>query len=349
MAKRAAAGKSAGKSDGLTFAFDASMRVVLIECKDAFVRTDCTRRLRAALEAEHGDIEQFVFQGSEATPADVLDELRSVGLMTPHKLVVVDQAEQMVKEEQRAMFERYAEQPADSATLVLRTESIPKGKLDQMIEAVGAVVRAKPPSDVDAASWLVERAKQAHGTSIAKNAAAALVARIGVDLLKLDSELGRLGALASGDAGNGAIDVALVDEQVGQSREQAVWSIQADLLSGRPGAAVRAVREALDVSRHPEELVSWAMVDLCRKINAFAVAADQRADLRGLARAMRLWGDGSERIVEIGRRLSPAAAAKLFDRAVQTDRSLKSGGDKRLGLEMLAMALGSAGSERGAG
>lgn len=340
MAKRTSKTDASAAGDPLNPAVDASMRVVLIESKDAFIRSETTRRLREALEREHGEVEQFAFNGADCDPAMVLDELRSFGLMTTHKLVILDNAEQLIREETRPMFERYAEQPVESATLVLRAESLPKGKLDQKIAAVGAVHRLKEPGDAEATAWLVARAKEAHGAALDRKAAAALVGRLGVDMLRLDSEVGRLAAMAGGSP----ITVGLVDEQVQQSREEKIWAMQGEFLAGDPTRALGALRYALDVSREPEELVSWALVDLCRKVHAMSLGAAESANLRELSGALRLWGDSGSRVASVGRSLRPAEARGLLERAIESDRSLKLGADKRIALELVALALGEASS-----
>ena len=365
MAKRTASTGSGSTPPGdpISPAVDAAMRIVLIESKDALIRSETTRRLREALEREHGEIEQFVFNGAECDPASVLDELRSFGLMTPHKLVIVDQAEKLLRgpktadpddpdgaadEDEaaqspaRPMFERYADQPAGTATLLLRAETLPKGKLDQKIAAVGAVYRLKEPNDAEAAGWLIARAREAHGATLDRKAAALLVSRLGVDLLRLDSEVGRLAAMVGGEGG--AITAVLIDEQVQPSREEKIWTLQGEFLSGDAGRAVGALRYALDVSREPEELVSWALVDLCRKIHAVSLGSQRGDNPRDLAGALRLWGDSASRVLALGRALQPGEARGLLERAIASDRALKQGGDKRLALELVALALGEASS-----
>ena len=93
--------------------------VVLIG-KELFLRSQYTSMLRSALEQAHGEIETFQF-GGDADSAAVLDECRSFGLMAGHKLVIVDDADQFVRAETRPMIERYAQNPSEQATLVLRS------------------------------------------------------------------------------------------------------------------------------------------------------------------------------------------------------------------------------------
>ena len=95
------------------------MRIVVLRGKDQYLTTERTRQLADALRERFGDIDQFSYDGETATPVDVLDELRSYGLMSPHKLVILDKAEQfLAREGHRPPMERYIEDPVEEATLL---------------------------------------------------------------------------------------------------------------------------------------------------------------------------------------------------------------------------------------
>ena len=111
MAKRSAGTSRAPNSDD---------RIVVLIGKELFLRAQYTSMLRASLEKVHGEIETFQFSGDSVDPAEVLDECRSFGLMASYKLVIVDDADQFVRADTRPMIERYAQNPSEQATLVLR-------------------------------------------------------------------------------------------------------------------------------------------------------------------------------------------------------------------------------------
>src|SRR5262249_44697926 len=96
-------------------ALTAEHRIVVLIPKAPFVQGEFTAQLKDALVAAHGAIDAFRFEGPAATAAAVLDECRTFGLMQEHKLVVVDQADQLVKEENRPLVERYAAAPCAGA------------------------------------------------------------------------------------------------------------------------------------------------------------------------------------------------------------------------------------------
>lgn len=282
-----------------------------------------------------------VFDGSRASPAEVLDELRSPGLLAPYKLVIVEDADQLVKDNARALFERYAQSPSQDATLVLRAETWRPGKLDKLVAAVGSVVKCDQITVPQAINWAVGRSGKRYAAELGRDAAELLVERVGTDLVRLDAELAKLAASA-GVGADAVIDRELVAELVAPTREQAVWSIQEDLLSGDPGRAIGRVREALDVSRHPAVLVSYAMMDLASKLHAMSRGLESGEPAQALSKRLKLWGPSGRLIEQTARRTPPERAGELLDLCVEGDAACKSGrGEPDRVLERLALRFGS--------
>jgi DNA polymerase III delta subunit len=314
-----------------------SLRIVILHGKEPFIRAQKTSEIREALVKEHGGVDTFAFDGATATAADVLDECRSFGLIAQHKLVILDQAEQLVKEDTRALFERYAEAPCEGATLLLRADTWRAGKLDKLVEAVGAVVQCLPPDDAEARRWVAERAKTEHKAEIQPEAAKLLVMRVGPDLGKLDSELGKLAAAAASGP-KPVITPNLVEYFVGASRDEQVWGIQSSLLTAGPEEALQHVRYVIDVSRHPPDLVMYAMVDLARKVHGASRALSQGMQAGALRGPLKLWGSSEFEIIGAAQRVQPnQALALLRDCTENLRRSRSSLGDVEMAIEKLAL------------
>ncbi|MBX3382092.1 MAG: DNA polymerase III subunit delta [Phycisphaeraceae bacterium] len=327
MAKKAASAKPtrsapADKKISARSPLSADWRIVLLIGDDIFLQQDATRRLREALAARHGDVDVFSFDGAAAQPAPVLDECRSFGLLAGHKLVIVNDAEQLVKEDARPLFERYAAAPADGSTLLLRANSFIEGKLGEAIRAVGAVLSCEPPTDQEAFAWITTDGAARHAVSLDRAAATILLERVGPDLARLDSEMGKLAA-AAGESK--AITPDLVREFVGLSRDEEIWAIQSRLVAGKPTDRLRELRYIFDVSRTPPQLVLYALTDLSRKIHAACRAAKAGANEFHIAKALRLWGDSRDAILGAARTTDPARALAVFRACVDADRRSKSG------------------------
>ncbi|MEZ6242554.1 MAG: DNA polymerase III subunit delta [Phycisphaerales bacterium] len=315
---------------------DATHRVVVLHGKEAFLRSEHTSALREKLAEAFGEVDVVRFDGESAQAADVLDECRSFGLMAPHKLVIVEEADKLVGEATRPAFERYAEAPSDGATLVLRTQTWRKGNLDKRIENVGVIVPCDTANEATAIRWCGRRCEKRHGATIEPAAATTLVERVGTDLSRLDGELEKL---ALGVGQGGTITTRHVGELVGRTREEEVWSIQGELLSGDAERTLEHLRAILDnAPRDAHVPVMWACTDLARKIHAASRAMRSGVSPHQIAQELRLWGPSKDAVLSVAGRLDPTDARGLLDACVAGDRAGKSGlGRPQRTLERLAI------------
>ena len=333
MAKKASSKATPGISP-IDLTPDPSWRVILLRGKDAFLRLDVTARIREALIAAHGEVDSFSFDGQKDAVADVLDECRSFGLMQQHKLVVVDSADQLVKEDSRPIIERYAEKPCEEATLLLRAERWNPGKLDKLIAEVGVVCKC---DDIDARSaftWIGANCKARHGIPIDRAAGQLLVDRLGPDLGRIDSELGKLAVCA----GKG-ITADLVAEMVSTSKQEDPWSIQSVLLSGDATAILHQLRLVLDNAPRDAHIpVIFAYADLAKKLHGMAVASSQRLDPATAAGRLKLWGPARNTLMQLAPRLRPRRTRVLLQACLEADQGMKSGlGEPHRVLERLGL------------
>lgn len=318
-------------------------RVVLLHGANTFLAAEYTTQLKDKLQAAHGALDVLHFDGKEHKLADVLDECRSFGLMQQHKMVVVDSAEELVKEDNRPLVERYAEQPTEGATLVLRATKWYKGKLDDKIAAVGIMVECGDIGEAMARTWAIRRAGKRHGATLGEDAASTLIERCGDDLGRIDSELGKLAAMAVSEGGpGGAVTItgAMVNEVVGRSREESAWDWQSTLIMGHTEGAIERQRYLVNVMRESPVLLWWACMDLTRKLHAASNALKAGENERNIATALRLWGPAQGALLAKARELGPAGARRALKLAVEADAGVKSGlGDAERTLEVVAVRL----------
>lgn len=312
---------------------DASVRVLALHGPEEAIKKEKIDQVRAALEAEHGEVQKFDFDGKTATLADVFDEVRGYSLMGGYKLVVVDPADDFVKAHRDAL-QRYAQNPVDHATLVLRAGTWHKGNLDKDIAKVGAVIKCDPPKPAEAVARLVGRAKDIHGITIDRPAAQLLVDRLGVHLTRLETELDKLAAMAGVGKGR-KIDRPMVERSVGKSSDEKAWEVQESILAamssgGRPaenpaGEIVSKVRELIDVGGQPEVLVMYFVADLARKlaVGGQMLAAGEPEGV--IAKALKLWGPRQRLFMGVLRGVGPDGGARMLDLALSADARSKSG------------------------
>ncbi len=330
MAKRSSSSKKgpAGKPLG------PDCRVVLLRGKEAFLRAQHTTGFKEKLADAVGGVDTFLFDGEKDEAADILDECRSFGLMSGHKLVIVDNAESFVKDANRTLVERYVQAPNDEATLVLRADTWRPGKLDKMIAEVGAIVPCDEVNPEQAMKWCRLRARKRHECELDEKAAWMLIDRFGPDLGRLSAEVAKL-AVAAGTGGT--VTPALVAEMSAGSREIEPWAVQQPMLSGNAPHAIASLRRILD-SAPRDAHVPVAMACAQLAANLHALAAAKGANPGSVGKSRKLWGDRLYPIADAARQADPVAMRALLRDALDTDAKGKSGGGiPSIDLEALAV------------
>ncbi|MEM0984516.1 MAG: DNA polymerase III subunit delta [Planctomycetota bacterium] len=319
---------------------DACTRIAVLTGKDQFLKSQHVSALKDALRQAHGEIDVFQFDGDSTPAADVLDECRSFGLMSTHKLIVVDNAESLVVAETRPLIERYAEHPVESATLVLRPNRWYASNLDKAIDKIGAVIKCDQPTEDQATRWAQVRAQKRHDATLQPEAAHRLVARVGADLGKIDAELAKL-AVAVGPGGTITMDH--LGELATGTKELEPWSVQEALLAGNPDYALRRVRAIL--ADAPKDLTVPAMiatVQLAQKLHGFSAGSASGANTGELAKIYKLWGPSKDAVLGTARRIRPDQARRAFLATVESQARTMSGlgkGPRTLEVAALRLAM----------
>ena len=335
----------------------AETRILALHGDEQAIQKEHLDTLRAVLTKAHGEVDTYDFDGKTATLADVFDELRGYSLMGGYKVVVVDPADEWISAQRDSgALERYVAGPVDHATLVLRCKGWKStAKIEKAIAKQHTAIKCEPPKPAEAVTRLVARAKSRHGMKLDKPAAQLLVDRVGVRLVRLETEVDKLAAMAGGE-GKTTIDRALVAAAVEKGSEEKAWAVQGPVLQalleggaggdGRGarspgGAALEKVRELIDLGGLPEVLVTYAVSDLTRQL---AVGARMLAAGEGEARIsqeLRLWGPEKGLTLRAIRALGAERSAAALDRALTTDARSKSGfGTMLRNLECLCVSLG---------
>ncbi len=365
MARKPAAASASPKA-AASARLSAATRVAILHGEDRFLQDEYLREFRESLAKALGgpdafDIMRFDGAQGQGIIADVFDECRSFGLMQQHKVVMIDNADLLLKKQDdeaaspakvrrgpppldvRRMMEGYAADPSDSATLILRANGWRPGNLDKAVAALGergAIIECAALDPARAANWAIKRASLRHSTSIDAEAARLLIASVGTDLGRLDNELEKL-ALAAG--GKGApIPADLVREMTGVSREEEFWHLQSTLAAGDAGATLARMREMVEVSRHDPVMLTWSFTELARKVHAIRRLTDAGQNVGALSYKLKLFGDASA-VFTAANALPASRAAALYDLAVDTDAANKSGrGDPIRNLEVLTVRFSGA-------
>ncbi|MCH2134274.1 MAG: hypothetical protein MK116_11035 [Phycisphaerales bacterium] len=329
------------------FQFDGSSRIVVLVCRDTFLRSHYTAEMATTLESIHGEIDRITFDGEEASIGDVLEELQAVGLLHTHKLIIVDKADRFLAStadekgpsRHRKALSTYAGKPSEGATLLLRAETWNRGKLDELVDLFRVEV-----DPAMAIKWSQGRCPKAHGVKIDPEAAELLVHRVGLDLGRLDGELEKLATIASDE---GSVTAAHVREVVGASREEEAWAIKTSIVLDGPERSLETIREIFDLSRDRKDVPAfWAIIELLRSLYAASTLQRQNLGPRQVQEGARIFDRRTEprktapRILKLAAAMEPAEAESRLRDALRIQADLRRGiGDPRHALEGLTVIL----------
>ena len=336
-----------------TFSFEGTEKCVVMVCRDSFLRSHYTSSIVETLESIHGDIDRFEFDGEADSPGDVLEELRAVGLLHTHKLVIVDKADRFVVNKgdddtgkkskgpsrSRQLLEKYAQDPSEGATLLLRTETWRGGNLDNHMQ----VFRLGVEDEHQAAGWCLNRCIKSYETEIDVDAAQLLVGRVGMDLGRLDGELAKLATLSQPGS---SISLREVREVVGASREEEGWAIKAAVILDGPEGSLQTIREIFDLSRDRQDVPAfWAITELLRTLHSASSLLKQGISSGQAQRAAGIFDRKGERqtaarIMRVAQRMEPSEAARRLQQALAIQADLRKGiGTPKHALEGLTVIL----------
>ena len=261
--------------------------------------------------------------GDKATWAAVMDDVKTLPMLAPRKLVVVDQADPFVTRE-RAKLEKYvSELPSGEVkgVLVLAVQSWPGNtKLAKMTPGANAI-ECKAPSSHTLPQWCVNWCASHHGKQLAAQAARLLVDLVGNEMGLLDAEMQKL-AVYVGSAPK--IDSRDVDQLVGRSRTESTWQLFDLIGQGRTAEALAYLSRLLDQGEEPMKLLGA----FSSRLRSTAKAARLNAQGVPLKEAMSSAGikpagfTGTEQLM---RHLGRRRLDRLYDWLLETDSGMKGG------------------------
>jgi DNA polymerase-3 subunit delta len=294
------------------------------------------QKLHEVLAQLPADAQRTDLDGDRAELADVLDELRSFAMFGGGKVVVVRNADAFLTRF-REQLEDYVAAPSDSATLILRFDSLPANqRIHKAIARAGQIEPCAPPKDLT--RWVIAHAKTAHGATIAPDAAAMLVELVGDDLGRLDTELAKL-ALGADD---GRIEPEQVSTGVAFQRERQMWDMTNELACGRTAEALRKWRQLVQLDTSAEfRAVTWLGMWLENVRKAIAM---RRKGLQPFAitQQLRIWPREIQGpFFQTADALGEAGAARATDLLADVDLRSKSGlGDASSNVERFILEIG---------
>lgn len=277
------------------------------------------------------------FPGKTTDFVTVMDELRTVSMWGDRRLVVVEDADDFVKNH-RAALEKYLLSPAKKSVLLLMVSSWPSNtKLAKSVAKEGLDLDCSPLKPADLLRWIPEQTRSVHKREIARDAAQLLIELVGAELTQIEQELAKLATFVGEQGSIGAEDVRKL---VGGWKAETTWGMLDAIRDGNVDLALHLLDKLLTEGEHPLKLLGGINFTF-RPLAAATESARQGLSLK-------------ESLIQAGvkpfiagvsesylRRLGRPRAELLYRRLLEVDTGLKgkSSLPDRVQMEQLVLQL----------
>ena len=195
--------------------------------------------------------------GGSATLGQVIEATRTLPMMAPRRVVIVQHAEhcltpkretQATAADQKA-FETYLAEPQPHATLVLVAGGLDKRRkiVKRLLDAAVVVMCGVVETVAEAERWVLRR-MAADGVAIEPAAARLLAAAAGPDLARLRGDVERLLLFAAGQASIGAEEARAI---AGPAAAYDDWAVARAIERGHAAAALKELALVMESGAAP--------------------------------------------------------------------------------------------------
>ncbi|MCS6914849.1 MAG: DNA polymerase III subunit delta [Myxococcales bacterium] len=274
------------------------------------------RLQEAVLEPATRAFNYDVFDAREAQPVQVLAAARTLPMMARRRLVVLREADAL-DPDRLAAYTDYALRPAPETCLCFVAEKADlRLKFFSVLRRHGLLLRFDPLSERQLPGFVRAEAQRLH-LRLEAGVAERIAQEVGGDLGQLVDALERLAAYVAEDA---PVRMADVEEVVATTRQHTVFELVDALGAGNRAAALRLLAGALQAREPALRLLAL----IARHVRQLWIARELSS--RGpteVAQALGVPPFVASKLLEQGRRLTPAQVGAMHDAIFETDRMLK--------------------------
>ena len=284
-----------------------------------------------AAESDDEDISLTRVSGDDTELVRVTDELLTVSMFGDRRIVLIDSADDFVKDN-RPGLEKYVAKPSKSSLLILDVKSWPKNtRLAKAVAGIGLAIECNPLTGAALMRWLQQLAKD-HDKTIGRDAASLMVNLAGnsLEVIKLVALVGDAEEITSQD----------VSQAVGDWRTQTTWEMLDAVRDGRVNDAINSLDRLLLVGEHPIKIMG-GVTYVFRKLGEATETARQTRDVSAALRTAGIFPAAVGPSEAYLRRIGFDKASRILQLLASTDANLKGGSriDARVQLEHLFVVL----------
>jgi DNA polymerase-3 subunit delta len=322
----------------------------LFEGAEKYLREQAVKKLLVAAVDEA--MRDFNFAAISVAPGNLDDALalaRQFPMISARRMVVVTNFESINDEKQLDALKDYLRAPAETTVLVFVSDALDNRRnIATMLRKSCEVVSFDPMDEREAApQWIRDYVTRA-GCFIEPQAAAYLVGMVGVNLMRLSSELDKL---INYVGEKGRIGKTEIDELVLNSREHSNFELTDAIIDGDRRRALNLLdRIYANASESPQSLslmILGAIASNYRKMLAAKDLMRQNAPNSEVAKAVGMSPYAVTHLNERVRKVDVERILRGIARIAETDIALKTSlATPRMQLEVLICELCPLESER---
>ncbi|MDR7318533.1 DNA polymerase III subunit delta [Brevibacillus nitrificans] len=295
---------------------------------------------REMIDPDFSDLNISVYDCTETSLSDILQDAETLPFMGEHRLVIARQAYFLTGSKPPSKVESdpdallgYMQNPPAYTSLILHTEAEKldeRKKLVKTLQQKAKVIPFMLLKDGDLYAW-IERQADKYRASIQRPQSMKLVERVGSELRLLDKEIEKL-AIFVGEGG--AITDQLIEDLTARTLEQDVFALIEQVASGRLDRALRMLYDSMKTGEEPIKLLSLfaRQFRMLLQVRQLAPRGYSQQQMAGM---IKMHPYAVKKAMEQARHFSEDSLKKLLLILAEDDFRMKSGQvDKRLALEL---------------
>ncbi|MFD2369748.1 DNA polymerase III subunit delta [Brevibacillus sp. GCM10020057] len=295
---------------------------------------------REMIDPDFSDLNVSVYDCTETSLGDILQDAETLPFMGEHRLVIARQAYFLTGSKPQTKVESnpdalldYMQNPPDYTTLILHTQAEKldeRKKLVKTLQQRAKVIPFMQLKDAELYGW-VERQAGKYKATIRREQAMKLVERAGSELRLLDKELEKL-ALFVGDGG--VITDEVIEQLGARTLEQDVFALIEQVATGRLDRALRMLYDSMKTGEEPIKLLAL-LARQFRMLLQVRQLAPRGYSQQQIAGMIKMHPYAVKKAMEQARYFSEESLKRLLLMLAEDDFRMKSGQvDKRLALEL---------------
>ena len=287
--------------------------------EDFYLRSESAVTIRKLVLPDSDDLAVARFQGSAASLADVLDELRTLPFFSKQRFVIVEEADPFVTAHRKEL-EAWVASGKSAGVLLLEVKSwTSTTNLAKLVEKNGLSIDCRGPKEGVLLSWISQFAKSRYHVQFDSGAAELLLELVGPEVGLLVAELEKLSIYVGGKGKVHREDVA---KMVGAGRIETVWKVIDAATTGRGALALEHLDGLLNAGEPHVKLIAAMSFSLMKVYRAGALRR-RKMDIRDACSAVGIPPFGVETTRQQHAHLGPDRVDRLPATLLKADLDLK--------------------------